>query len=93
VVPTKKLAMDGEAAEGRREGERWREQEQAHMDRRRGRPLRKASMSDRDEMEEMTTATCSKLSPNPAAGRWCIDSSTTINADIDTDDQPYRRCT
>jgi len=91
VATTTKSAKDGEAAEGRREGKRWREREQAHTDRRRGRPLRKASMSDRDEMEDMTTATCSKLSPGPAAGRGCIDSSATIDTDVDTDDQPYRR--
>ena len=85
MATTTKSPKDGEAAEGRREGKRWREREQAHTDRRRGRPLRKASMSDRDEMEDMTTATCSKLSPGPAARRGCIDSSAT------TDDQPYRR--
>jgi len=45
-------------------------------------------MSDRDEMEDMMAATCSKLSPNPAAGRGCIDSSATIDEDIDPNDQP-----
>ena len=53
----------------------------------RGIPLRNASVSDRDETEDMTAATCSKPSPNPAEGRGCIDSSATI----DTNDQPYRR--
>ena len=72
MVPTTKLAMDGEVAEGRREGKRWREREQWHM----------------NEMEDMTAATCSKPSPNPAAGRGCIDSSATIDADIDPNDQP-----
>jgi len=53
--------------------------------------LRNTSMSDRNETEDMTAATCSKLSSNPAAGRECMDSSTTVEEDIDTDDQPYRR--
>jgi len=57
----------------------------------RSRPLRNASMSDHDETEDMTAATCSKPSPNPAAGRGCIDSSEAIDEDIDTDDQPQRR--
>jgi len=52
----------------------------------REKPLGNASMSDRDEMEDMTAATCSKPSPNPAAGREFIDSSSTIDEDIDTDD-------
>jgi len=56
----------------------------------RGIPLRNASVDDRDETEDMTATTCSKRSSNPAAGRGCIDSSATIDADVDTDDQPYR---
>ena len=48
----------------------------------RGIPLRNASVSDRDEMKDMTAATCSNPSPSPAAGRGCIDSSTTIDEDI-----------
>ena len=48
-------------------------------------------MSDRHETGDMTAATCSKPSPNPAAGRGCIDSSEAIDEDIDTDDQPQRR--
>jgi len=50
-------------------------------------------MSDRNETEDMTAATCSKPSSNPAAGRECMDSSATVDEVIDTDDQPYRRCT
>jgi len=59
------------------EGARWRERE--------------SHMSDRNETEDMTAATCSKPSSNPAAGRGCVDRSATIDEDIDTDDQPYRR--
>jgi len=45
----------------------------------RSKPLRKASMSDRNETEEMTAASCSNPSPNPAAGRGCIDSRATTD--------------
>jgi len=91
VVPTTKLAMDGEAAEGRREGEMERAGAVAQEP---SRPLRNASIFDRDEKEDMTAATCSKPSPNPAAGRGCIDSSATIDEDIDTDaSSDTRTCT
>jgi len=56
-----KSATDGEAAEGRREMEGA-----GAVAHERSRPLRNASMFDRDEMEDMT-ATCSKPSPTPAA--------------------------
>jgi len=55
------------------------------------RPLRTVSMSDCDETEDMTAATCSKLTLKPAAECGCINSSKAIDKDINTNDQPQWR--
>ena len=80
MVPTTKLAMDGEAAEGRREGKRWKEPEQSHM-----------NGADRSGMRASLTAKrwrIRRLLPvrnRARAGRRCINSGVTIDEDIDTD--------